>query len=1279
MERPKEVIHTTTGLFHLQGIYFRLPGFVLFIFLSFLFYSPSYGQEGMVYEKTIQVDGVEREYLLYVPSTYSGQEEWPLVLNFHGFNSGPSQQLEISQMNALADAESFLVAYPQGLLVTISVLSETGPGWFIPVPEIEAEENQDDQAFVDGLIDLLDDEFSIDLSRIHATGWSMGSMMSSYLACALSEKIASVGGVGGAIPELAIANCDSNRPFSVLSIHGTADPIVPYEGVPDFIPPADIASALWANQNNCEQEPIITELPDEDTEDGSTVTRFDYPNCDEDTEVVLYRINEGGHTWPGGGPLPEFLGNINRDINASAIIWDFFERNPHPDLVPIPSGEVYKRNIILGNTMREYLLYVPAAYDGQEDWPLVLNFHGFNSGPEQQMAFSQMNLAADDAHFLVAYPAGLTVNNPLSDQQGPGWNVINATLSDNDDIDFSRKVVEHIAADYQVDHYKIHATGFSMGASMAYEIACLAPDLIASVAAVGGTMDQTIINRCERDKPISLLQIHGTDDPILPFDGIEVGGAVFPPAPETAAFWAEQSDCELEPESEDLPDNDTNDNSTVTLFVYQNCDDSEVLFYQVNGGGHSWPGGSEFPEFVGAVNRDFNASEEILAFFQRNPHPDLADGGPGELHEYSFMHDGIERNYLLYVPEDYDGQEDWPLVMVFHGFRIDGKFQMEVSQMNPVADKEKFLIAYPEGLPVLYPLTGEIGTGWIIPGAWEREEHQDDIGFASKVIDDVNDQYNIDLARVHATGWSNGSHFSFYLACELSDRVASAGGVGGHTTYALQSSCNAERPVSTILIHGTDDILVPYEGIPDLFPPIPTTPEYWVSQNNCSPEPTVTELPDINTEDNSTITRYQYTSCDDETEMDFYVMNDGGHTWPMGGWPDSERWGNVWPEFLGPVNQDINASQVIWDFFERNPFPAPSIHQLTLVNAKTEKDIQLLQDGNVLDLSELPRAHLNIRADVSGCVRSVKFELNGEEFSVENFEPYAMFGDQNGDYRSGKFKPGHYELKVTPYTASDARGDAGQALKINIQVVKSNTVADIVKRSSEYSILLEALKKSRLLTQLDSEGPYTLFAPDDIAFWKAFKVLGIKGVEQIPDYLLRKLLMYHLVNDQILTADISDGQELSSLLGLPLTLSRNQEYIFVNNAYITKADQEATNGVVHTISDLILPDVNALLFGLEALLEDREAAIASVNKQVLEIIASPNPGAREVSIITQGMVGKKLTVTIVNYSGLQTKQLEYDLSRKMEETRLDFTDFSKGMYIIHAQVGHLQKDFKVMR
>ena len=1101
---------------------------LIFCFLL-LSYLPAYSQ-GEVLEKTITVDGFERQYLLYVPSDYTGEEEWPLVFNFHGYTSSAPGQMRITQMNEVAEQEHFLVAYPQGLSVNIpsAVVPGPGPGWYIPVDGIEREEEQDDLAFVNALIDQLDESYTIDVSRIHATGWSMGGHFSYYLACALSDRIASVGAVGGPIPEALISDCDARRPYSTLLIHGTADPIVSYEGFPGFIASAEAHTEFWASLNHCDQEPTVTDLPDINTEDGSTATKIEYSGCNKDSEVILYRMNNDGHTWPGGGFLPPFLGNINRDINASQVIWDFFERNPMPDLV---------------------------------------------------------------------------------------------------------------------------------------------------------------------------------------------------------------------------------------------------------------------------------------------------SGGTGKLEEYSFMHDGIERNYWLYVPEDYDGQEDWPLVMVFHGFQIDGRFQMEVSQMNPVADKEKFLIAYPEGLPVLYPLTGESGPGWIIPGAFEREEHQDDVGFASKVIDDVDDKYNIDLARIHSTGWSNGSLFSFQLACELSDRIASAGGVGGHMTYEQLSSCSAERPVSTILIHGTDDILVPFDGIPDLYPPVPTTPEYWVSQNNCSTEPTVTDLPDINTEDNSTITRYQYTGCDRETEMDFYIMNDGGHTWPQGGWPESEVWGDVWPEFLGPVNQDINAGQVIWDFFERNPFPTPFINQLTLVNAKTDEDIQPLQDGDVLDLSEIPRAHLNIRADVLGVVQSVKFELDGAEVGIENFEPYAMFGDQNGDYRSQRFRPGQFTLKVTPYTAPNAEGDPGEPLEVSLRVVRRNSLADVVRRTPEFSALLRSLRRSGLLSTFVGEGPYTvfapkdeafarllddlgvkrlnqipvrelqqilkyhvvgdselrsadltdgtklntlsdaelmvtvendkllindieilepdilasngvihvvdevllppkelynimdwlaqkpdysillqavelsglsaqiregnsltLFAPNDVAFQKLFNVFRLQSIEELPGFMLRKVLLYHLLRDEVYTADIADEQELSSALGIPLSLIRSRNKIFVNNAYITQADQAATNGVIHAVSDIILPDANALLFGLEAFLDGEDGVpISAEGAPALQIFATPNPGARKVTIATQGMKGKELIVNVVDYSGLKTKKVAFEVGQTEEANVVDLTDFSSGMYIIHAQVGHLKQSLKVVR
>jgi polyhydroxybutyrate depolymerase len=638
-------------------------------------------------------------------------------------------------------------------------------------------------------------------------------------------------------------------------------------------------------------------------------------------------------------------------------------------------------------------------------------------------------------------------------------------------------------------------------------------------------------------------------------------------------------------------------------------------------------------------------------------------GQNGVLHEYSFMHDGIERSYLLYVPEGYDGQEDWPLVMVFHGFRIDGRFQMEVSQMNPVADKEKFLIAYPEGLPVLYPLTGEIGTGWIIPGAWEREEHQDDVGFVSKVIDDVNDQYNIDLARVHATGWSNGSHFSFYLACELSDRVASAGGVGGHMTYAQLSSCNTERPVSTILIHGTDDILVPYEGIPDLYPPIPTTPEYWVSQNNCSSEPIVTELPNINTEDNSTITRYEYTNCDGETEMDFYVMNDGGHTWPMGGWPESEVWGNVWPAFLGPVNQDINASEVIWEFFADHPMPTPTIQSFTLVNARNNQDIMELKDGDVLDLSRLP-SQLNVRANVMGHPESVQFMLNGDKSQPQNAPPYALFSDRNGDYKPGKFAEGNYMLSATPYTGKTATGIPGMTKEIKFEVVRRSTLAEIVRTNDDFSVLATALRQVGYLSTVSGEGPFTAFAPTNAAFETLLTALNLNDIRQIPIPTLREVIQYHLViGQEVQSADLTDGQRIKTRQYSDVVISIADGRVMVNDATVVIPDVLASNGVAHAIDQVLLPP-----------------AMAAMSAPAVQMEASPNPGASEVSIQVMDHPNQRLEVAIMNQYGWPVSQRSFTTQAESNTNfTLDISDLPPGLYMVQARLQQERQTIRVVR
>ena len=229
-----------------------------------------------------------------------------------------------------------------------------------------------------------------------------------------------------------------------------------------------------------------------------------------------------------------------------------------------------------------------------------------------------MDQVADTTNFFIAYPQGLMVNNPVYGTQGVGWNILGGTLSANDDVDFSLKLINQIKADYLIDSSRIHVTGWSMGAAMAYEMACVHSNLIASIAAVSNQMDDGSLATCTPRK-MSFLQMHGTADPIIPFNGISAGGVVFSAAPKTAAFFAALSSCSDSTVTE-IENSNTTDESTVTLIEYAACNDEmEVLFYRINGGGHSWPGGGSVPSFLGAVNQDIDASSEILSFFKRNP------------------------------------------------------------------------------------------------------------------------------------------------------------------------------------------------------------------------------------------------------------------------------------------------------------------------------------------------------------------------------------------------------------------------------------------------------------------------------------------------------------------------------------------------------------------------------------------------------------------------------------------------------------------------------------
>lgn len=289
-------------------------------------------------------------------------------------------------------------------------------------------------------------------------------------------------------------------------------------------------------------------------------------------------------------------------------------------------GDTLSRSFIHEDSLRSYLLYVPAAYDGTENWPLVINYHGFNNMAANQMFISQMNPVADTANFLVAYPQGLLINNPFLGFAAPGWN-ISGVLSENDDIDFTSQLIDQISAGYAVDPARVYATGWSMGAGISFQVSCRLPDRIASVAGVANQMADSQIESCTPGRPLSALLMHGTADPIAPFNG---SGDLFSSAYNTPSFWAGQNNCSPDSLVTDFDDIVTTDTSTVTLIEYTDCDaDTEVLFYRINGGGHAWPGGGALPAFLGKVNRDINASSEIWNFFNRNPLDKSVSTEPG--------------------------------------------------------------------------------------------------------------------------------------------------------------------------------------------------------------------------------------------------------------------------------------------------------------------------------------------------------------------------------------------------------------------------------------------------------------------------------------------------------------------------------------------------------------------------------------------------------------------------------------------------------------------------
>ena len=270
---------------------------------------------GVQLDCTFNHDGLVREYLLYVPESYAGNESVPLLFNFHGYGSSAIGQMNYGDFRVLAEEEQFILVVPQGTLL------EDTSHW--NVGSWTNESTTDDVGFTAALIDKIATDYLIDLSRVYSTGMSNGGYMSHQLACLLSDDFAAIASVTGSMSPENFDACAPTHATSILQIHGTEDDVVPYAGA-NWTKSMDDIMDYWSTYNGCDLTPSISALPDTN-DDGTVADLIAYDNCINNVEVQLYRMNEMGHTWPEP--------SRGWDISGVDVIWRFLARHSLNGLV----------------------------------------------------------------------------------------------------------------------------------------------------------------------------------------------------------------------------------------------------------------------------------------------------------------------------------------------------------------------------------------------------------------------------------------------------------------------------------------------------------------------------------------------------------------------------------------------------------------------------------------------------------------------------------------------------------------------------------------------------------------------------------------------------------------------------------------------------------------------------------------------------------------------------------------------------------------------------------
>lgn len=278
--------------------------------------------------------------------------------------------------------------------------------------------------------------------------------------------------------------------------------------------------------------------------------------------------------------------------------------------------------------------------------------------------------------------------------------------------------------------------------------------------------------------------------------------------------------------------------------------------------------------------------------------------------EHTLAYDGLDRTYLLHVPDSYSGDDPVPLVFVLHGGGGDAAGMVKLTRggFDMLADEYGFIVVYPNGVGKHWNdgRTGDIG----------KHSSADDVGFFDALIDELSAAYNIDENQIYATGISNGGMMSYRLACDLSNHFAGIAPVAANLSVDLSVNCTPDEPTDVLMILGTDDPLMPYDGGEitvlglkrGLVLAADDVLTFWTNAFHCGDDSTEVQYPNKAWLDGTHITELQYDHCDDVARVYLMSVHGGGHTWASG-LPYLPR------TLIGNTSRDVDANAVIWEFF----------------------------------------------------------------------------------------------------------------------------------------------------------------------------------------------------------------------------------------------------------------------------------------------------------------------------------------------------------------------------